>query len=80
MKELVQLCQDIYRMGKWPEDFLQTILISLRKKANAVRCEEYHTINLLTHASKVLQRVLTKRLWYRPRQKVKVQEGKRYKR
>jgi len=61
-KELIQLCQDIYRMGEWPENFLQTILIPLKKKANAVRCEEYHTISLLTHASKVLLTVLTKRL------------------
>src|SRR6218665_3004132 len=62
LKELIQLCQDIYRTGEWPEDFLQTILIPLKKKANAVRCEEYRTISLLTHASKVLLRVLTKTL------------------
>jgi len=39
---------DIYRTGKWPEDFLQTILIPFKEKANAVRCEEYRTISLLT--------------------------------
>src|SRR6218665_1320293 len=60
LKKLIQLCQDIYRTGEWPEDFLQTILIPLKKKANAVRCEEYRTISLLAHASKVLLRVLTK--------------------
>jgi len=69
LKELIQLFKDIYRTGKWPEDFLQTILIPLKKKANAVRCEEYRTISLLTHASKVLLRVLTKRL------QAKVQAG-----
>ena len=62
MNEMIQICQEIYRTGMWPDDFLQTILIPLKKKANAVRCEEYRTISLLTHASKVLLRVLTRRL------------------
>jgi len=53
---MVHLYQN--RTGKWPDDFLQTILISIKKKANASRCIEYRTISLLTHASKVLLRVL----------------------
>ena len=51
MEELVQLCQDIYKTGEWPDDFLQTIMIPLRKKQNATSCEEYRTISLLIHAS-----------------------------
>jgi len=62
LKELIKLCQEAYRTGEWPEDFRQTILIPLKKMANAVRCEEYRTISLLTHASKILLRVLTKGL------------------
>ena len=61
LKELIQLCQDIYRTGEWPEVFLQTILIPLKKKANVVRCEEFRTLSLLTRASKFLLRVMTKR-------------------
>jgi len=30
--ELIRLCQDIYNTGKWPEDFLQTIMIPIKKK------------------------------------------------
>ena len=52
----------IYRTGEWPEVFLQTILMPLKKKVNVVRCKEYRSISLLTHASEVLLRVLTKRL------------------
>jgi len=62
MEELVVLCQDIYRTGIWPEDFLETIMIPIKKKPNATKCEEHRTISLLTHASKVLLKVLTKRL------------------
>ena len=53
VNELIELCQDIYRSGNWPEDFLQTIMIPLRKP-NAATCEEYRTISLLTLASKIL--------------------------
>jgi Reverse transcriptase (RNA-dependent DNA polymerase)/Endonuclease/Exonuclease/phosphatase family len=60
--ELVQLCQDIYDTGKWPEDFLQSIVIPIQKKPNATKCEEYRTISLLTHASKILLRIITRRL------------------
>ena len=60
--ELVRLCQDIYRTEAWPEDFLQTIVISLKKKQNAVTCEDHRTISLLTHASKIMIRIMTRRL------------------
>ncbi len=60
--ELVSICQDIYRRGIWPEDFLQTVMIPLKKKAGAVECTDHRTISLLTHASKILMKVLTRRL------------------
>ena len=62
MSEMVKLCQDIYNTGIWPEDFLQTIMIPLKKKANATVCEEYRTISLLTHASKIMIRIMTRRI------------------
>jgi len=63
MNELIQLCQDIYNTGVWPEDFLQTILIPLKKKQHATTCEDHRTIiSLLTHASKILLKIITKRL------------------
>ena len=31
MKELVQLCKEIYNTGVWPEDFLQTVMVPLKK-------------------------------------------------
>ena len=34
MKELVQLCKDIYKTGVWPEDFLQAIMVPFKKKPN----------------------------------------------
>src|SRR6218665_669811 len=62
MKELVKLCKEIYNTGVWAEDFLQTVMVPLKKKPNAMTSEDHRTISLLTHASKNMLRVLTKRL------------------
>ena len=62
MKELIRICQDIYTTGEWPEDFLQSIIIPIKKKPNATACEDHRTISLLTHASKVMIRILAKRV------------------
>ena len=45
IEELIEICQQIYTTGEWPSDFLQTVMISLEKKANATECQDYRTIN-----------------------------------
>ena len=63
MKELVQLCKDIYNTGVWPENFLQTIMVPIKKKPNANnmrRPQNYFPTK--THASKIVLRVITKRM------------------
>jgi Reverse transcriptase (RNA-dependent DNA polymerase) len=62
MKEMIQICQDIYTTGIWPEDFLQAIIIPIKKKSGTTSCEEHRTISLLTHASKIMVRILAKRV------------------
>ena len=62
VKVFKQLGQQIYETGKWPTDFLQTVIIPLEKKPNATECSDFRTISLLGHAAKVLIRVLTKRI------------------
>ena len=48
--------------GVWPEDFTKVIMISLQKKVNAVECGDNQTISLISHASKILLKVLMKRI------------------
>jgi len=62
VKLFTHLCQKIYETGKWPADFLQTVIILLEKKPNATECSDFRTISLLGYAAKVLIRVLTKRI------------------
>jgi len=61
-KELVELCKEMYVQGVWPEDFTKVIMIPLQKKANAVECGDHRTISLISHASKILLKVLTRRI------------------
>ena len=60
--EMVELCQQIYREGKWPKDFTQIVLLPLRKKPNAVECEEHRTISLILHAAKILLKLMMRRI------------------
>ena len=61
-KELTGLCQEIYLKGKWPKDFTKTIMIPIPKKGNAEHCADYRTISLIPHISKILLKVLCKRI------------------
>lgn len=62
MKELVGLSRDMYERGYWPKDFTRVVMIPLKKKPNAVECEDHRTISLISHASKILLKILTKRI------------------
>ena len=61
-EELVEICQQIYETGKWPEDFLRTVMVPLKKKSNATECSDHRTISLVVHASKILLNILKKRI------------------
>jgi len=61
-RELVSLCKEMYQKGIWPEDFTRVVMIPLPKKANAVECGDHRTISLISHASKIMLRILTKRI------------------
>ena len=62
MERLTDLCKQIYKTGIWTEDFTRTVMIPIPKKENAIECSDYRTISRIPHASKILLKVLTKRL------------------
>src|ERR1051325_1310566 len=62
MKKLGELCKEMYEKGEWPEDFTRVVMIPLKKKANALECGDHRTISLISHASKILLKVLTRRI------------------
>lgn len=62
IRDITSLCNMIYESGVWPNDFLTTIMVPLEKKRNARKCKDYRTISLISHAAKVLLRILNRRL------------------
>jgi len=62
IEEIVKLCKSMYDTGKWPSDFTRLVFVPLQKKENALDCEDHRTISLICHASKIMLKVLTKRI------------------
>ena len=60
--ELIDVCKTIYTTGIWPTDFVQSIMLPLENKPNATRCEDFRTITIISHAAKILLKVLQKRI------------------
>ena len=56
------ICQQIWKTQQWPQDWKRSIFISIPKKGGAKECSNYCTIALISHASKVMLRILQARL------------------
>ena len=54
VKVLHSICQQIWKIQQWPQDWKRSVFIPLPKKRNAKECSNYHTIALISHASKVM--------------------------
>ena len=62
VKVLHSICQQIWKMQQWPQDWKRSAFIPIPKKGNAEECSSYHTIALISHASKVMLKILQDRL------------------
>ena len=61
-KVLHSICQQIWKTQQWPQDWKRSVFIPIPKKHNAKECSNYHTIALISHASKVMLNILQARL------------------
>ena len=55
-------CQQIWKTQQWPQDWKRSVIIPIPKKGNAKECSDYRTIALISHASKVMLKILQARL------------------
>ena len=62
MKVLHSICQQIWKTQQWPQDWKRSVFIPVPKKGNAKECSNYCTIALISHASKVMLKILQARL------------------
>ena len=56
------ICQQIWKTPQWPQDWKRSVFIPIPKKGNAKECSNYHTIVLISHASKVMFKIIQARL------------------
>ena len=55
------ICQQIWKTQQWPRDWKRSVFIPIPKKGNAKQCSNYRTIALISHASKVMLKILQAR-------------------
>ena len=59
---LHKLCNTILKAKEWPSQWTESVIITIPKKANSRKCSEHRTISLISHASKVLLKIIQKRI------------------
>ena len=62
VKVLHSICQQIWVARQWPWDWKRSVFIPVAKKGNGKECLNYCTIALISHASKVMLKILQARL------------------
>ena len=77
VKTLHSVCQPIWKTQQWPEDWKRVrFFIPVPKKGNAQECSNYHTVGLISHASKIMLKILQARLQqYMNQELLRVQAG-----
>ena len=58
VKVLHSICQHIWKTQQWPQDWKRSVFIQIPKKGNGKEYSNYHTIALISHASKVMLKIL----------------------
>ena len=61
VKVLHSVCQQIWKTQQWTQDWKSSVFIAIPKKGNAKECSNYRTIALISHASKVMLKILQAR-------------------
>ena len=62
VKVLHSICLQIWKTHQWPQDWKKSVFIPIPEKGNAKECSNYLTIAFISHASKVMLKILQARL------------------
>ena len=62
VKVLHSICQQIWKTQQWAQDWKWSVFIPVPKKGSTKECSNYHTVVLISHASKVMLKILQARL------------------
>ena len=59
---LTAICNKIWQTGEWPTPWTQSLVTTLPKKGNLQQCQNYRTISLISHPSKVMLKIMLNRM------------------
>ena len=59
---LTTICSNIWQTGEWPTPWIRSLVTTLSKKGNLQQCQNYRTISLISHPSKVMLKIILNRL------------------
>ena len=62
VKVLHSIWKQIWKIQQWPQDWKRSVFIPISRKGNVKKCSNYRTIELISHASKVMLKILQARL------------------
>ena len=62
VKVLHSICQQIWKTQQWLQDWKRSVFVPIPKRGNAKEYSKNHTIGLISHASKVMLKILQARL------------------
>ena len=80
VKVLHSICQQIWKTQQWPQDWKRSVFIPSPKKGNAKECSKHRTIVLISHASKVMPKIIQARLQQYVNCELPANSGKFFKR
>ena len=76
IKVLHAICQQIWKTQQWLQDWKRSVFIPVPKKGNAKECSNYSTVAFISHASKIILRILQDKLQQHVNQELPdVQDG-----
>ena len=58
---LTTICNKIWQTGEWPTSWTQSLVITLPKKGNLQQHQNYRTVSLISHPSKVMLKIIMNR-------------------
>ena len=62
LNKLHEICTEVWQSGIWPEEWTHSVFFPIHKKGDILQCNNYRTIALVSHASKVLLKVILERI------------------
>ena len=75
IKVMHQVSVSIWKTGKWPDDWTDALFVPLPKKGRLKQCSNYRTIALVSHASKIILRIILERIRLKTEKEIAIEQA-----